>query len=107
MMIGVKKTNYGEATVFETDFSNYTLYAMTTNVSTYTSGTLAQISKFPEIDISDIAISGSIDIVLFRDTTNVSGLFAGADPVGTGVTVKYNDSHVQFNKVGSRQEFVL
>jgi len=34
-------------------------------------------------------------------------LFAGADPVASAVTVKYKDSHVQFNQSrGSRKEYV-
>jgi hypothetical protein len=44
--------------------------------------------------------------VLFRDTGNASGLFAGADPVAADVTIKYNDSHAKYNMLGSRDEIV-
>jgi len=106
-MIAWKKTNYGDVTTFETDFTNYSIAKYTTNAFTYTSGTLAQITKFPEIDISDMEISSSIDIVIFRDSADTSLLFGASDPVGSGVVVKYNDSHAQFNKPGSKEEFVL
>lgn len=105
MLLGYKLTNYGEATVKEIDWSNYTFNIWSEHVFTYTSGVFAQITKFPEIDISSLTISGSIDFVLFRDTNNASGLFAGADPVATNVTIKYNDSHVKFDANGSLAEF--
>lgn len=106
MLLGYKKTNYGTETTFETDFTNYTLLTPVADAFTYVSGTLAQITSFPVIDVSDLTISASMDFVLFRDTANASGLFAGADPVATDVTVKYSDSHVRFDERGSEQEFV-
>ena len=45
-------------------------------------------------------------MVLFRDTGNSSTLFSGSDPVSGDVTIKYNDSHAQFDDYGSRQEIV-
>jgi len=107
-ILAYKKTSYGTATVKETDFTNYTLMKWDSNVFTYPgSGVFAQITKFPEIDISDMTISGSVDIVLFRDSADASGLFGASDPVGTDVTVKYNDSHAQLNQErGSRQEYI-
>jgi len=105
-LLGYKKTNQGSTTTFESDFSNYTLLIPDSDVFTYTSGTLLQITKFPEIDVSDVGLSGSVDFALFRDTTNVSGLFAGSDPVATDVTVKYQDQHALFNMLGSREELV-
>jgi len=106
MLLGYKLTNYGESTDFETDWSNYTFLPVNGSVFTYTSGTLAQITRFDEIDISSLTISGSIDFVLFRDSANVSGLFSGADPVASNITIKYNDSHVKIDSDGSRQEIV-
>ena len=105
MLLGYKKTNYGSTTTFETDFTNYTLLAPDSDVFTYTGGTLAQITRFPEIDVSDVTISGSVDFALFRDSANASGLFAGSDPVASDVTIKYNDSHAKFDMLGSREEF--
>jgi len=106
MLLGVKLTNYGFPTTFETDWSNYDFYIPSTNIYNYVSGCLAQITRFPEIDISNLTLSGSIDIVIFRDTTNVSGLFAGSDPIAGDVTIKYNDAHVKFDMIGSRGEIV-
>jgi len=104
MLLGVKLTNYGSLTTFETDWSNYTFYIPTNDVWTYSSGCLAQITRFPEIDISSLTLSGSIDVVIFRDTANVSGLFTGVDPIAGDVTIKYNDAHVKHDAGGSRQE---
>lgn len=105
-MIGVKLINWGETTTFETDFSNYTLHTPTGNAFTYTAGVLAQITMFPEIDISSLGLSGTVNIALFRDSANTSTLFAGVDPVATDVTVVYTDAHTQFNSLGSREEYV-
>lgn len=106
-LLGYKISNYGTTTTKEVDWSNYTFSILSSHAFTYTSGTLLQISSFPEIDTSGLTISGSIDFVLFRDTTNISTLFTGADPVLADVTVKYQDSHVKFNQArGSRQEFI-
>ena len=106
MLLGVKLTNYGSLTTFETDWSNYAFSIPTTSVWTYVSGVLAQITRFPEIDISSLTLSGSIDVVIFRDTANVSGLFAGVDPIAADVTIKYNDGHVLHDTGGSREEIV-
>ena len=103
---GIKLTNYGELTTFETDWSNYSFSIPSGNVWEYSSDVLAQITRFPEVDISDIKLSASIDLVLFRDSANASGLFAGVDPVAADTTIKYNDGHVRHNTGGSRQEIV-
>jgi hypothetical protein len=105
-MLGYKLSNYGDTTTKEVDWSNYTFSVLQSHAFTYSASVLLQISAFTEIDISSLNISGSIDFVLFRDTGNVSTLFAGADPVATDVTVKYSDSHAKFNMFGSREEYV-
>ena len=105
-MLAHKLTLYGAPTVKEIDFTNYLLTKWDANLWSYPGGVFAQITKFPEIDLSGATISASLDTVLFRDSANASGLFAGVDPVATDVIVKYNDSHIKFNSAGSRQEFV-
>lgn len=105
-LLGYKKINNGVLTTFETDFTNYTFLTLSTHAFSYSSGVLPQISSFPEIDMSDLAISAQVNVVLFRDSANTSTLFAGVDPVGSGVVVTYQDSHVKFDGEGSRQEFV-
>jgi len=104
-LIGYKKVAQGAATTFEVDFSNFTLLHIPTNVFTYTSGTLVQITKFAEIDASDLNLSSQVTFVLFRDTANVSGLFSGVDPVAADVTVLYQDQHVLLDSTGSSQEY--
>ena len=106
-LFAYKLTNYGTAITKETDFSNYTLAKWSVHAFTYPgSGAFAQLTTFPEVDLSSMTLSASLDIVLFRDSANTSGLFAGVDPVAAGVIVKYNDSHVKFNSAGSRQEYI-
>lgn len=106
-LLAYKLTNYGSSVVKETDFSNYTLTPWSSSAFTHPgSGAFAQITGFPEIDLSGATISASLDIALFRDSANTSGLFAGVDPVAAGVVVKYTDSHVKFNSAGSRQEYI-
>lgn len=74
-------------------------------VFTYTSGTLAQITSFVDIEIPDVKISGFLDCKLYRDTTNASTLFAGADGYSTPVRVKSFDVHVQYDSLGSATPF--
>lgn len=106
MLLAVKITNYdGELTTKETDWSNYDLYVTERSKNTYVSGVLPQITFFPELDISNLKLSGSIDYVLFRDSGNVSGLFDGVDPVAGDVTVKYSDAHYLFDSIGSRERY--
>lgn len=72
----------------------------------YTSGTILQITGLPEINMSDIRISGFVDIKLYRDTANASSLFSGSDPVGTNVTIKELDIHYLSDTNGSRHEYI-
>ena len=53
-----------------------------------------------------LTISHDIEVRLYRDTTNVTGLFAGADPYGAAVLVKEFDCHYQRNALGSWAEFL-
>ena len=105
-LLAYKIIPLGSAVTKETDYSGHTFLTIDNHLYNYTSGILYQLSEFPEIDISSVGISTSIDIVLFRDSANASGEFAGADPVVTDVLVKWQDQHVQFDGQGSRQEFV-
>lgn len=104
-LLGYKITNFGMPSVIETDWSNYTFMIPDHNVFTYSSGVLAQMTGFPRIDLSSARLSASIDFVLFRDTAGASSFYAGADPYLDDVTVKYFDSHVQSDQLGSREEY--
>jgi len=73
----------------------------------YTAGSILQISPFPLIDMSGIdSVSAIMDIKFYRDTSNVSTLFAGADPYTGTALAKEFDIHIQINSNGSRLEFI-
>lgn len=66
-------------------------------VFTYTSGSILQISSFPDIDGSGIdTVSSILDIKLYRDDNVVTG----------DVLLKEFDVHYQIDQMGSRQEFI-
>ena len=90
---------------------SWTEAAMTGNAFTYTSGTIMQISTFPEIDLStavggELGVSDFVDVQFTRDTTNGSGLFSGSDPVSGSVTIKGADPHLEVDRAGSRDEYI-
>ena len=103
-LFGYKIANNGSVGVKDTDFSNHTFSVVNRDVFTYTSGALIQISSFPAIDMTGINISAPLHFVIFRDTTNVSGLFAGADPSATDEFIKEFDFHWQRDSYGSWEE---
>lgn len=73
---------------------------------TYVSGTLCQITEFVEITPpANYGISDILQMRLLRDTTNASGLFAGADPESSDVDAVSFDFHKQIDTVGSREEY--
>ena len=68
-----------------------------TFVFTYTSGTLAQIVVFPEIDMSAIdTVSAVIDVKLYRDDNVVTG----------DVLLKELDFHYKRDSLGSQFEYI-
>ena len=76
-------------------------------IFTYASGTINQISSFG--NLAPPATDGLADILqvkLFRDTTNASGLFAGADPLTGNAIATILDVHINTNMLGSRQQYV-
>lgn len=70
----------------------------------YTSGTLAQVTAFPDIDVG-CSFSTFIDIQIFRDTTNASTLFGGADAYSVAALGKEFDFHAHLDAVGSGKQF--
>lgn len=78
------------------------------NAYAWTAGTLNQITEFTPIvppvgygEVSDI-----LQIRLFRDVTNVSGLFAGAEAAPADIDVVNLDAHIKTDTLGSREEYV-
>ena len=73
---------------------------------TYVSGNLQQIVAFPPIAAPEIEKTSSVmDVRIFRDSNNTSGLFDGADPYTGEALLKEFDIHYLLDAFGSRQEF--
>lgn len=72
----------------------------TQSVFTWSAGTLFQYLDFPEI-AGQQNLSFALDVKLYRDTTNVTGLFSGADPVAGNVSSKFLDIHFKNDMLGS------
>jgi len=105
-LVAWKKIKNGSSYTKETDFSNHTLATKLSNLYTYTSGTLIQITKFPEIDMSDMGLSDMIHFAFFRDVANDSGEFGGAESgPATEMAFEY-DVNVPIDGWGSEEEFV-
>ena len=74
-------------------------------VFTYTSGTLAQITAWPTIDMTGYKISDSVQYRIFRDTANASTLFTGADAyTGNALAVEFDVHHLK-NTFGSSSQW--
>lgn len=73
---------------------------------TYPGSPIVQITKFPDIDMSDMTISDSIAFRLFRDTGNISGLFPGSDIYSQNALVWEFDAHYEVDSTGSYEEYV-
>ena len=72
----------------------------------YTGWELAQITTFPNIECpDDEMLSLELDVILYRDSANASGLFDGPDPYGGPVLYKEFDIHYQRDGFGSTYEF--
>jgi hypothetical protein len=85
---------------------SWNLVAPTTErVFTYSSGTIMQISKFPDISMFGYGISDVVDFKLYRDTNNSSGLFGGSDSFSGDAVVKEFDVHIERNSLGSDEEY--
>ena len=105
-LIAYKKIKNNEAYTKETTFNNHTLLTKSSNAFTYTSGTLVQITVLPEIDMSDMGISDCIHFAFFRDVSNASGQFGGAE-VGPVTEMAFEfDVHEPIDSLGSEQEYV-
>ena len=91
----------------DTKTSSWTAVALDDSKFSYSAGTLNQITEGTAIvppvgygEVSDI-----IQVRLYRDVTNVSTLFGGADPEAADVDVVNLDCHVHVDTIGSREEY--
>lgn len=105
-LLAYKIMKNGEAVNIDTNFDNHIKVACSAELFPYVSGEIMQICQFPDIDTTGMDISDTIHFVLFRDTANTSGLFAGADPSSEIEHSIEFDIHYQVNSFGSNQEYV-
>ena len=89
---------------------SWTTSAKGTQLFTYTSGTIMQLTTFDEIDFTDavggaLSVSDFLDIEFTRDTDNSSGMFTGNDPLSGNALLRAFDPHIQINGMGSRTEY--
>lgn len=87
--------NGGEVVTYQKAISSGAIFP-------YVSGNLLQICSWPDISppVGE-KVSSMMDVRLFRDTTNASGLFAGADTYTGDVLLKEFDIHYETNRNGS------
>jgi hypothetical protein len=87
--------------------TSWTNYPLTTNVYTYTSGTINQISHDSGITPPvGATLSDVIQIRLIRDNANGSTVFTGASNYAATAHVTELDIHFEMDTFGSRQEYV-
>jgi hypothetical protein len=87
--------------------TDWTLAKWTSNAFTWASGTLNQITIFPDISapVGYGQVSDIVQIKIWRDYTNVSTLFAGTDPVAADQDLLHFDTHIMVDTLGSRSEY--
>lgn len=84
----------------------WTDYKCNTNAFTYSSGTLNQISFGTGVTPpSGYSISDILQIRIFRDNANASGVFTGADAYTGVFSITSGDTHLELDSDGSRQEY--
>ena len=88
----------------------WTLKALTTADNLFPFGGVGsqQITEFnlPAGHGVGLGLSFTIDVKIYRDSANTSGLFAGADAYAGAWNAKYYDIHFEKDMGGSREEFV-
>lgn len=83
--------------------TTWTSVKYASHVFTYASGTLNQVTLWPEIAApSGYSVSDIVQLRLLRDTANASTLFAGADPLTGDVSAVSYDYHKRCDTLGSR-----
>jgi hypothetical protein len=81
-------------------------YKCNTNAFTYVSGTLMQISYGAGITPpANYGISDILEIQIFRDNTNASGVFSGTNNYTVTAGASSVDIHLECDTLGSRTQF--
>lgn len=84
----------------------WTDYKCTTPVATYVSGTFNQICHGAGITPpAGYNISDVLELRVFRDNANNSGVFTGSDQYTGTVGVTFVDIHIEEDTLGSRTEY--
>lgn len=86
----------------------WTLIPLSTMIFTYAAGTLNQINDGASSITPPVGaqLSDIFQVRLYRDYTNVSTLFAGAETSGLDVEAMSSDMHRRSDTLGSREEYV-
>lgn len=88
--------------------ATWTPQIWTANAETWTTGTLNQITILGTITppVGYGQVSDIVQIRLYRDVTNVSTLFGGAEATPLNQDIVNMDCHIEVDTLGSRQEYV-
>jgi hypothetical protein len=86
----------------------WTNIPMSTQAYVYSAGTLVQINAMAAYITppATVTVSDFFQVKVYRDYTNASGLFAGAETNGLDIDALASDVHRQSNTIGSREEYV-
>lgn len=88
-----------------TKVTSWSGYKCNTAAFSYSSGTLNQIVHGTGITPSTSNISDIIELRIFRDNGNNSGLFTGADTYSTSAMITSVDIHFEADSIGSNTEY--
>ena len=78
------------------------------NKSTWTTGTLNQITAFTDISapVGYGQVSDIVQIRLYRDVTNVSTKFVGEEASPLAQDIVNLDTHISVDMLGSHEEYI-
>jgi hypothetical protein len=85
--------------------STWSLIPVNGCVIPYTSGSISQLCEFVDFAKADDTLSSIMQVKLYRDITNASGEFAGADAYTGDVLLVEYDIHYISDTTGSAQEY--
>jgi hypothetical protein len=89
-----------------TKVTSWTKLKCNTNAIAYTSETINNIAYASAITVPEgTTLSDIVQFRIYRDTTNDSTSFTGADPYTAAVHITSFDIHFQLNSIGSTDEY--
>lgn len=107
IVLGYRCWDNGDAVPSWTLVKPAALPGMTgSQVFTYVSGNIAQVTTFAEMDLSSITgLSANLQFKIWRDTDLGSGEYAVADPLTGDWAILEFDYHYQRDSMGSQGEY--